>query len=797
MPSDSYLNPASDDFPQPRPAFWIGQHDTARVEALTDGHYHQMQNCGYDFATAPITNTHFHQRVKALYHSHVSALQASTTLTSKQKTNPSLPDPVLPTLTDEDTSLGPCPYIGNVLAYSSPWIDLGSSDPVVASLSRQALNLEVAFANWCGVRSVVVPGPRADEDARAVAQFARAILETFDVATRVNIIIHLPMYREPGLEEKTPLLSTELLDSREAAAAGQKAAQTEDEIDLFGAWDTWHTIRSVCNYATRLYAGKLPKRLPEMELQTRWFAEPLHYLTLGPTTFQANKSGNPSLSRHHQDLIFTYMRLKTAPWFLLYDVGPTTASLDAAVASASALTSDFPSLADAKSSPLPGVSPYIMYMNYLQRQQEPYSQLETETLTSFQDWLQSPLQPLSDNLESATYEMFEGDPVKYNLYEEACYQAMSEWKTLNKPTSSPRSANGGPLELIVTVAGAGRGPLVTRALRAADRSGVPVQLWAVEKNQNAYVYLLRQNATVWGGRVNVIKTDMRDWAGPVPLTASGSPASAPTKVDILITELLGSFGDNELSPECLDGIQRHIARPHGLSIPESYTAWLSPIATPKIHANLKTVLPNDANAFETPWVVRLFQMDFVAQKVPGKPRFQQAWEFVHPVWGSLQEQWEEIKGERMPRTLNGGGAMNNSGGLNEHNARQCHLTFYCRPRGVCHGLGGYFESTLYTPQAEGSEGAKKDLVELSILPDQIDRKSRDMVSWFPIFFPLKQPLYFPQDSELEVTMWRQTDDSRVWYEWIVEAYTWVGAKTRVKVGSSELHSSKKVACLMQ
>jgi protein arginine N-methyltransferase 5 len=29
----------------------------------------------------------------------------------------------------------------------------------------------------------------------------------------------------------------------------------------------------------------------------------------------------------------------------------------------------------------------------------------------------------------------------------------------------------------------------------------------------------------------------------------------PEKVDILITELLGSFGDNELSPECLDGAE--------------------------------------------------------------------------------------------------------------------------------------------------------------------------------------------------------------------------------------------------
>lgn len=32
----------------------------------------------------------------------------------------------------------------------------------------------------------------------------------------------------------------------------------------------------------------------------------------------------------------------------------------------------------------------------------------------------------------------------------------------------------------------------------------------------------------------------------------------PEKADILITELLGSFGDNELSPECLDGAVRFL-----------------------------------------------------------------------------------------------------------------------------------------------------------------------------------------------------------------------------------------------
>lgn len=40
----------------------------------------------------------------------------------------------------------------------------------------------------------------------------------------------------------------------------------------------------------------------------------------------------------------------------------------------------------------------------------------------------------------------------------------------------------------------------------------------------------------------------------------------PEKIDILVSELLGSFGDNELSPECLDGAQRHL-KPDGISIP--------------------------------------------------------------------------------------------------------------------------------------------------------------------------------------------------------------------------------------
>jgi protein arginine N-methyltransferase 5 len=301
---------------------------------------------------------------------------------------------------------------------------------------------------------------------------------------------------------------------------------------------------------------------------------------------------------------------------------------------------------------------------------------------------------------------------------------MKEWKTLAKPVSSANNTN-----LIVAVAGAGRGPLVTRVLRAAASTGTAIQLWALEKNQNAYVYLLRQNELQWNGQVTVVKTDMRGWPGPDP--------SRNAKVDILVTELLGSFGDNELSPECLDGIQRHVARPHGISIPESYTAHLSPIATPRIHADLSGKVLLDKNAFETPWVTRLFQLDFVAaEKVPGHPRFQQAWEFVHPVEVSEADRFLAEHGASVRYATQGTGSMAGSSGTNEHNARHCHLTFVCRTRGVVHGLAGYFESVLYRPRE-----ARREKVEISILPDQIDRKSRDMISWFPIFFPIKVCFY--------------------------------------------------------
>lgn len=774
MSSSGQYDPESDHYGS-RPVFYIGQHDSARQAPLTDAQYRYVVDTGFDWLTSPITNGHFRQRVEKLYKDHLRE-RDQWGLDDDFKTNPSLPGPVVPTLTDRDTSLGPdTNFSGLAVAYSSPWIDLCSSNPIISSISRQVLNIEVAYAIFCGVRTVIIPGPRDDRSSRAIMQYARAVQEAVKAAPQLQFVIHLPMYREPGLEERAETLSSSL-------GTGDKTpSATREEIDIFTTWDTWHAVRSVCDYSPRLHVAlRIPKRVPERNLQDRWFAEPIQYLSIGNTVFQKNAAGHPSLSRHHQTLIGRYMRGKQVPSLILTDVGPDTETLNNLP---DPMAVEFPTPAEASGSAhLPPLNEHVGYLRYVERQQPPYSAMETYALRSFQDWLQAPLQPLADNLESATYEVFEGDPVKYNQYELAIANAMIEWKELKKPTSqSPDNS-----DLIVAVAGAGRGPLVTRVLKAAQSTGTAIRLWALEKNQNAYVYLLRQNKNVWNNQVTVVKTDMRGWEGP---RVKGTDRIS--KVDILVSELLGSFGDNELSPECLDGIQRQIARPHGISIPHSYTAHLSPISHPRIFTDLSTRTSSSSNPFETPWVTRLFQLDFAAQKVPSHGRFQQAWEFVHPVEIARADQFAEKHGNAVKFTTEGGGNIFGSSGINDHNARHCHLTFVCPTRGVIHGLAGYFESVLYAPKRPG-----KEPVEISILPDQIDRKSKDMISWFPIFFPLKQPLYYPQDAEVEVSMWRQTDDAEVWYEWVVETYAWVGPKTRIKVAQSEMHSSKQVACRM-
>lgn len=702
--------------------------------------------------TSPVTNDHFHTRVLSLLNSY-----------TQNTSDASQPLPLVPALDHPDTPLGPSDTIGQLLVFTSSWIDLSSPDPVIAHLSRQVFHLEIAYAAFCGATNIVVPGPRLAHGQNGVSQYARSIKEALATASYVQLHVQLPM---DGTRSSTD--EEELGDFTRFARSEYVIQGQSKNITPWSSWDAWNTIRSICTYHTRLCVVlDLPRRLPSLALQSRWYSEPVRLLNIPSSSFLMNARQSAVLSKAHQAFIFRCMRLQRSPWLLLSDVGPlpgiddpdmimsySTGHLSPRTAedAPSPESSDAPAPTPAeaaqitkkigkKASSNNDPTPHLSYLRYLQRNQPPKSQIERFG-GGFQDYLQSPLQPLTDNLESITYEVFEKDPIKYAWYERAIAQALRDWHSQRRSTSSNNGA------VVIAVVGSGRGPLVTRALNASASTGVPVQVYAIEKNPNAYVLLQRHNVETWKGRVTVVKTDMRAWKGP------SQPDGTFGKVDILVSELLGSFADNELSPECLDGVQHVLNTDHGISIPASYTAHFTPIATPKLwsdlHSRSTTV---DPTAFDIPWVVMFSQLDYLSTEsketiasqqltngtkmhnfnleAPLIPNVKTAWEFSHPLPPTVLAQASLRKGGS---AVGGGGGFVGGDGANEHNYRYCKIAFPIQEQGVCHGLGGYFETVLYS----GSEGP----VELSTNPVTMDAKSKDMISWFPILFPLKVSLNY-------------------------------------------------------
>jgi protein arginine N-methyltransferase 5 len=286
----------------------------------------------------------------------------------------------------------------------------------------------------------------------------------------------------------------------------------------------------------------------------------------------------------------------------------------------------------------------------------------------------------------------------------------------------------------------------------------------LEKNPNAFVLLQRHNEEIWGNQVNLVKSDMRTWKGPVrtansPVAPAVDPDAsiglakssligyaevdrnntiakanatpATYAIDILISELLGSFADNELSPECLDGVQHLLNPTHGISIPSSYTAHLTPIAAPKLHADIASQSISNPNAPETPFVVMLHAIDYLSttssfkhSASPERATSQSNGNSARR--GSLPSQTLEPVVETAwafchPRPHTSSPTVN----TNAHNTRHCTLRFPVSHRGVCHGLAGYFEAVLYGK------------VQLSINPATMEELSDGMISWFPIYFPLR------------------------------------------------------------
>ena len=330
---------------------------------------------------------------------------------------------------------------------------------------------------------------------------------------------------------------------------------------------------------------------------------------------------------------------------------------------------------------------------------------------------------------------------------------------LNDGIATIKPSTDSPQIITIVVAGAGRGPLVMRSIRAfrqlqAPHDSLILKVYAVEKNPSAVIYLesmARHNAE-WRGIVNVVHTDART------LTLSNLNGN---KIDIVVSELLGSFGDNELSPECLDPLfASDCCKSTTVSIPMEYTALLAPVSSLRLHTDAKqqAQVPHEGaqplgiqRAMETSYVVRTH----AASQTHAE---QSCWSFQHPSPTSSKERSAAL--EFAPDPTFGAASGCGYGQVDQAVASIVGQSPVESAGPVTlHGLLGSFTAILY---ARGN-----DSCEISIAPH---RFSKDMFSWFPIYFPFREPMYVPAGSNVSVNMWRKCAEGRVWYEWCAKVH---------------------------
>ncbi|XP_027075061.2 protein arginine N-methyltransferase 1.5 [Coffea arabica] len=560
-----------------------------------------------------------------------------------------------------DLVLSPSQWSGHVVGKISSWIDLDSEDEVLRTDSEITLKQEISWASHLSLQACLLPSPKGP----SCANYARCVNEILQNLTSMQLWLTIP------------------LEKSDSDAGG---ANPDHMID---SWYLWNSFRLLCEHHSQLSVALhvLPS-LPSANSLGRWFGESVRAAIISSNSFLTNARGYPCLSKRHQNLMAAFFNHSIQ----IVISGEQLHSLPPGNLDTTANNSDNHN----EGLHLHPLRSYLDYVAYLYQRMDPLPEQERFEL-GYRDYLQSPLQPLMDNLEAQTYETFEKDTVKYIQYQRAISKAL-----LDRVSDEEAST----LTTVLMVVGAGRGPLVRAALQAAEETGRKLRVYAVEKNPNAIITLHSLvKLEGWEKEVIIISCDMRCW-------------DAPEKADVLVSELLGSFGDNELSPECLDGAQRFL-KPDGISIPSSYTSFIQPITASKLYNDVKS--HKDLLHFETAYVVKLHRVARLASTQP-------VFTFAHPE-SSTKRKNDRYKKLEFEIPCDTGSAM-------------------------VHGFAGYFDATLY-----------KD-VHLGIEPSTA---TSNMFSWFPIFFPLRTPVCVQPGIPLIVHLWRCCGSTKVWYEWCVSS----------------------------
>ncbi|AMD18802.1 HBL100Cp [Eremothecium sinecaudum] len=498
-----------------------------------------------------------------------------------------------------------------------------------------------------------------------------------------------------------------------------------EDSDPFSTWELWNTISKLCNNHPCLTVTlAIPRHRTPRYVLNRWLAEPVSCLLVSSSIFVTNQYDYPVLNRYNQELITSFQQINGNAESTLGELTIILHGIEKYVNNVRG-----------------GETIYLDYINYLLKKGDKAIVSSAGSVDAIPR-IMPPLQPHSTNLSNDVYHTFEEETAKYDMYEIAIGKALQ--KLVNDMKNNWKRNT-----LSILVAGAGRGPLVDRTLQCLKRLKIAnFKLIALEKNPHALLYLQKKNFENWAQAVEIAPVDMREWNSNI-------------KIDLCISELLGSFGCNELSPECLQPLEKRNCTSRTIFIPESYTSYVAIVSTPLVYQKLKKL---ESSAFESPWVIHNIPYCILSSKV------NELWTFKHP---------------------------NNSAST----ARSVITNLTVKHRSEVHGLVGYFTANLF-----GN-------IELSILPPDCPVKllgqsssddsnsaenykksiyAKNMNSWSPIFFPLKKPLFVTDNTEMELHMSRNIQDDKVWYEWSLDCFIYnvvnegakyVGARREVLMNS--------------
>lgn len=570
-------------------------------------------------------------------------------------------DLTVPPPKSHDVNIFAGPHVKNSIGLVASWIEIEHEDDLIAEFSRQVLHHEIEYAKFIGLKHIIIPPPK---NLLRLPRFSSTMLDVLAGTEhhQITISVSLPICEE----------------------------SEESALDPLSTWDMWNSIRTSVDYNQRLKISlALTKSALPLNVADRWFAEPVSCILMSSSIFLINNNGYPVLSKPNQQVL--HMFHPKGSVLLLHGLEKAPEDVDS--------------------------SSYMQYLNYIIVKNQPELSKIDKFGINHNDVLLPPLQPLHTNLDDFTYNVFEQDHQKYDLYGKAIYAALMDLSNLSK--------------INIAIVGAGKGGLVESASNAIDKLQLAskCELVVIEKNTCAIMYLEQRNQKDWGSRVEILHMDMRDWAPKV-------------RYNLIISELLGSFGCNELSPECLAPLEKHLDPQNGVFIPQEYTSHIAPVFTPNLHHALES--KRDPTVFHRQYVVKLKEFAFCSNKV------NELWSFRHP--------------DAVPRFK-----------------KTAITTFKIRNKTVVHGLAGYFTARLY-----------KDIC-LSIKPDT---HTVDLISWFPLFFPLEQAMYLTDDTELEVSMERQCSQGSVWYSWSLESFIFLvvpgkhsdDVQVRVRTNVSKIHN---------